>query len=136
MNTRQIHIFFRFSKVIRQFVWLFLCFVRVANPFVNLKLHLCYITLRIKTKTILGSVFSSQILQHAEINIVVHWKSWKKYESVSHLLCCMWLKITSAWELEPIIWVIYVNSISTSKKAKKENAIKLGGRVYSRITWV
>ena len=27
--------------------WLFPCFVRVANPFVNLKLHLCYITLRI-----------------------------------------------------------------------------------------
>ena len=44
---RQIHIFFRFSKVILQFVWLFPCFVRVANPFVNLKLHLCYITLRI-----------------------------------------------------------------------------------------
>ena len=39
MNTRQIHIFFRFSKVIRQFVWLFPCFVRVLNPCcVNLKL--------------------------------------------------------------------------------------------------
>ena len=47
MNTRQIRIFFRFSKVIRQFLWLFPCFVKVANPFVNLKLHLCYITLRI-----------------------------------------------------------------------------------------
>ena len=47
MNTRRIDIFFRFSKVIDQFVGLFLCFVRVANPFVNLKLHLCYITLRI-----------------------------------------------------------------------------------------
>ena len=28
------------------------------NPFVNLKLHLCYITLRIKTKTISRSVFN------------------------------------------------------------------------------
>ena len=36
---RQIHIFFRFSKVIRQFVWLFPCFVRVVNPCCgNLKL--------------------------------------------------------------------------------------------------
>ena len=31
MNMRQIHIFFKFSKAIRQFVWLFMCFVRVAN---------------------------------------------------------------------------------------------------------
>ena len=36
MNTRQIHIFFIFSKVIQQFVWLFMCFVRV----VSLKLFL------------------------------------------------------------------------------------------------
>ena len=37
---RQIRIFFWLSKVICQFVWLFPCFVRVGNPFVNLKLHL------------------------------------------------------------------------------------------------
>ena len=55
-----IHIFFRFSKVISQFVWLFLCLVRVANPFVKLKLHLGYITLRIKTKIISCSEFRSQ----------------------------------------------------------------------------
>ena len=36
---RQIRIFFWLSKVICQFVWLFPCFVRVGNPFVNLKLH-------------------------------------------------------------------------------------------------
>ena len=36
MNTRHIHIFYNFSKAIRQFVWLFTCFVRV----VNLKLFL------------------------------------------------------------------------------------------------
>ena len=35
---RQIHIFFKFSKAIRQFAWLFTCFVRVANMVVNLKL--------------------------------------------------------------------------------------------------
>ena len=36
---RQIRIFLWLSKVICQFVWLFPCFVRVGNPFVNLKLH-------------------------------------------------------------------------------------------------
>ena len=36
MNKRQIHSFYNFSKAIRQFVWLFTCFVRV----VNLKLFL------------------------------------------------------------------------------------------------
>ena len=41
-----------------------------------------------KTKTISHSVFSSQILQNAEINIVVHWKFWRKYGSVSHLFSC------------------------------------------------
>ena len=75
-------------QVIRQFVWLFQCFVRVANPFVNLLLHLCYITLRIKTKTISRSVFSSQILKNAEINIVLHCKFWRKYGSASHLFSC------------------------------------------------
>ena len=45
--TRQICIFFRFSEVIRQFVWLILCLVGVTKPFLNLKLHLCHITLRI-----------------------------------------------------------------------------------------
>jgi hypothetical protein len=45
---------------------------KYKNPFLNLKLHLFYITLRIKTKTISHSVFSSQILQNMEINIVVH----------------------------------------------------------------
>ena len=85
---RQFHILFRFSKLIRHFVWLFPCFVRVANPFVNLKLHLCFITLRIKTKTISCTVFSSQIVQNAEVNIVVHWKFWRNYGSVSHSFSC------------------------------------------------
>ena len=44
LNRYEIRILF---KLICQFVWLFPCFVRVANPFVHLKLHLCYITLRI-----------------------------------------------------------------------------------------
>ena len=88
MNTKQIHIFFKFSKVIGQFVWLFPCFLRVAKIFVNLKLHLCYITLRIKTKTISRSVCSSQILPNAEINIVVHRKFWRKHGSVLYLFSC------------------------------------------------
>ena len=41
LNTRWIHIFFNFSKVIQQFVWLFTCFVRV----VNLKLFLFWFVL-------------------------------------------------------------------------------------------
>ena len=35
------------------------------------------------------SVFSSQILQNAEINIIMHWKFWRKYGSVSHLFSCI-----------------------------------------------
>ena len=64
------------------------CFVRIANPFVNLKLHLCHITLRIKTKTISRSVISSQILQKVKTNIFVHWKFWRKFGSASHLCSC------------------------------------------------
>ena len=41
-----------------------------------------------KTKTISRSVFISQILQNAKINIFVHWKFWRKYGSVSHLFSC------------------------------------------------
>ena len=44
MNTRQILIFFIFSKVIWHFVWLFTCFVKFVNASVNLKLfcfHFC-----------------------------------------------------------------------------------------------
>ena len=81
-------IFFQIFQSNRQLVWIFPCFVRVENPFFNLKLHLHYITLRIKTKTISSSVFSSQILQNEEINIVVHWNFFRKYGSVSHLFSC------------------------------------------------
>ena len=45
---------------------------------------------KIKTKTISCSVFSSQILQNPEINIVLHWNFWRKYGSVSHLFSCIW----------------------------------------------
>ena len=30
----------------------------------------------------------SQLLQSTEINIVLHWKFWRKYGSVSHLFSC------------------------------------------------
>ena len=43
----------------------------------------------IKTKSISRSVFNSQILQNVEMNIVVHWKFWRKYGSVSHLFSCI-----------------------------------------------
>ena len=49
------------------------------------------ITLRIyrnQNKTISRSAFSSQILQNAEMNIIVHWKLWRKYGSVSSLFSC------------------------------------------------
>ena len=39
-------------------------------------------------KNISRSVFSSQILQNAEINIDVHCKFWRKYGSFSHLFSC------------------------------------------------
>ena len=41
-----------------------------------------------KTETISSSMFSSQILQNVEMNIVVHSKFWRKYGSVSHLCSC------------------------------------------------
>ena len=44
----------------------------------------CEKTTTVKTKTI----FWSQILQNAWINIVLHWKFWRKYGSVCHLLSC------------------------------------------------
>ena len=108
MNTRQIHIFFKFSKVIGQFVWLFPCFVRVANSFVNLKLHLRYITLRIKTKN--NFMFSSDILQSSEINIVVNQKFWRKY------LSCIYLAVPlgfhELWELQKYekLKILYVHT--------------------------
>ena len=30
----------------------------------------------------------SQLLQNTEINIVMHWKFWRKYGPVSHLFSC------------------------------------------------
>ena len=41
-------------------------------------------TTNVKTKTI----FWSEVLQNAWINIVLHWKFWKKYGSVCHLFSC------------------------------------------------
>ena len=56
-------------------------------------------TLTIKTETISRLVFSSQILQNAEINIVLHWKFWRKYRSVSHLLSCNRLSPSTSFSL-------------------------------------
>ena len=74
LNNYETGLFFRFSKV------------RVVNPFVNLKLHPRYITLRIyrnqNKNNFTFSVFSSQILHNAEMNIIMHWKFWRKYGSV------------------------------------------------------
>ena len=58
----------------------------------------------IKTKTISRSVFSSQILQNAEMNIIVHWKFWRKYGSVSHLFSCnkTWIQFKNALYIQPV----------------------------------
>ena len=87
MNMRQFCIFFRFSKVIRQFVWLYPCFVRVSNPFVNLKLHLCYITLKIyrnqnKTNFMFSVLFmnltscGNEHLSHIYLAVQMPHQSW------------------------------------------------------------
>ena len=49
------------------------------------------VSLKVSCKfwTILGSHnMGSQLLQNTEINIVVHWKFWRKYGPVSHLFSC------------------------------------------------
>ena len=52
MNMRQNHIFYKFSKVIRQFVWLFTCFVKI----VNLKLFLFWFALLLNNFTDLTKI--------------------------------------------------------------------------------
>ena len=45
----------------------------------------------IKTKTISCLMFNSQILQNAEMNIIAHWKFWRKYGSDSYSFSCKWI---------------------------------------------
>ena len=46
--------------------------------------------------TISGSHnMGSQLLQNTEINIVVHWKFWRKYGPVSHLFSCTFKNLAS-----------------------------------------
>ena len=51
----------------------------------------------------------SQLLQNTEINIVVHWKFWRKYGTVSHIFSCSKL-------------ITYVSSYFKSKKWSNKQA--------------
>ena len=128
MNTRQIPIFFRFSNVIHQFVWLFPCFVRVANPFVYLKLHLCYITLRIYRNQIKTKQFHVQCSVHKSYktrkwtsscigNFEENMDLSRIYLAVlSSLQVNLFQKLATSAE-----HVVYQNCSECQKKAKKNN---------------
>ena len=81
----------------------------------NLKLHLCYITLRIITKTISHFVFSSQILQNAEINIDVNWKFWRKFSCT---------KIDYWWWKIPYLTVHCIEAEKSSIAHKKKYVVQ------------
>ena len=68
-DNRLLHIFFHFSKAVRQFVWLFTCFVRVEIVF-GFDLHSW------------RTISCSQFLQNTWIKIVAHWNFLRKYVSI------------------------------------------------------
>ena len=92
MNTRQIHIFLIFFKVIWQFVWLFTCFVRFMNASLSLKLF-CFDFCN-KNNFLLALAFA-----HLTKRVNKHWKFWRKYRSASYKFSCtlkqfeLWRKI-------------------------------------------
>ena len=67
--------------------------------------------LRIKTKTISRAVFSSQILQNAEINIDVNWKFWRKFSCT---------KIDYWWWKIPYLTVHCIEAEKSSIAHKKK----------------
>ena len=71
-------------------------------------------TTNVKTKTI----FWSEVLQNAWINIVLHWKFWKKYGSVCHLFSCTVELSTHILSLcVPSLW-FFINQPLFLKKLK------------------
>ena len=72
---RRIHIFYNFSKAIRQLNWSFTNFVRV----VNLKLFLFWFAL------LQNNFMNSNPTKHGN----QHWKFWRKYLSVSYSFSCI-----------------------------------------------
>ena len=73
-------------------------------------LYNCEKTTYVKTK----QIFWSKVLQNAWINIVLHWKFWRKYGSVCHLFSCTflilyvkvshWMKIMIIFERFTVFW--------------------------------
>ena len=63
------------------------CEPMLCEPEIVQKLQLTFrlTPLTSAAKTLSRSVFSSQILQNAEMNIIVHWKFCRKFGSVLHL---------------------------------------------------
>ena len=74
------------------FVRLFPRFVKIVIPFVNLKFAAVFQANPTDISCKNTFTFSVQftILQYAQINIVVHWKFWRKYGPVSRLFSCNW----------------------------------------------
>jgi hypothetical protein len=70
------------KQYLRQFVWLPIYMFGKSS---ETEPEIVFV-MKIKTKPISGS--HSQILQNAYINIVVHWKFWRKYRSVSYSFSC------------------------------------------------
>ena len=82
-------------------------FCKSCEPICELEITPVLYHLENQNKNKFTSVFSSQILQNVEINIVVHWKFWRKYGSVSHLFRCtmniqkkiLWTRLQLDWFL-------------------------------------
>ena len=75
----QIQIFFKISKAIRQFVWLFTHFVR----FTNKKLFLFWFA-ELPEQFQVHNSYKTR-----ESTVLLLWKFWRKYGSVSCLFTCM-----------------------------------------------
>ena len=61
-------------------------------------------------------MFSSQILQNAEMNIVMHWKFWRKYVSVSHLFSCKRKHFLNLRFWHPTVLITTTVQSATSKE--------------------
>ena len=104
---RQIHIFFKISNA-RQ--CLFPHFVRFVNWILNVKLFLFWFSRWYNTGVISGSQMGSQLLQNTKIikqTVVLLWKIWRKYGSVSYLFSCTKQRYSNFDSIEEILSALH-----------------------------
>ena len=130
MNTRHSHIFFNFSKVIQQFVWLFTYFVRV----VNLKLFLIRFSflqynfmVANPTKLVNQHCCKFEILKKISICLkFIYQNTLLYYSSVIHFLFVIFYLIDHfcAFITKAMLLKVLINGVPQKIKMDKDTLLK------------